>query len=400
MKNSKRYTIRIFVLTFVLLLVSTAAHFMFIAKSSMTIKRFGPEDADMVLTVSNPEGKIWDDMYRYPGMPCGAEYSFVVDNNDDKKLTEWSVRIDFDSPFEIDSSWNGNYLIEGNSLVFTPDQEMSLVEFDDECYFGAVLYSRRVLNVNSYSIMGRMPLDPKSMPMTYVLAFLYLLWFVVLGSHFMSKSRIAKMQKQRNHDIEILNQSIRTFTSFIDAKDRYTRNHSIRVAIYAKEIGRRMGLDEEDLQNLYYGTLLHDVGKIGIPDEILQNEGRLSKEEFDIIKTHPAKGVEMLEHFTAIPNISDCAHYHHERYDGKGYPEGYTREQIPLFARIASVADSFDVMSLDRKYQKALSRGEIIKELKENSGTQFDPKIVPIMISMLNDGFTDKVREEYGPTED
>lgn len=400
MKNKENNSTRILILIFILLLAMTAAYAMYIGKSAMTVKRFSPEDSDMVLVVSNPEGKIWEDMYRFPGMPCGAEYSFVVNNNDDRKLTDWSVRIDFDAPFEIDSSWNGEYLIEGNSLVFSPDQEMSLVSFDDDCYFGAVLYSRHLLNVNSYSIMGKMPLDPKTMPMTYILFVLYLFWLIYVGSSIMSKQKIAKMQQQREHDIEILDQSIRTFTSFIDAKDSYTRNHSIRVAIYAKEIGRRIGLDEEELQKLYYGTLLHDVGKIGIPDEILGNEGRLSPEEYDIIKTHPMKGVEMLEHFTAIPHISDCAHYHHERYDGKGYPEGFTREQIPLFGRIAAIADSFDVMSLDRKYQKAMSHDEIIEELNANAGTQFDPKLVPVIIGMLNDGFTDKIREEYGPTDD
>ena len=109
------------------------------------------------------------------------------------------------------------------------------------------------------------------------------------------------------------------------------------------------------------------------------------------------KGVEMLKHFTAIPDISDCAHYHHERYDGKGYPEGIKGEQIPLFARIATVADAFDVMSLDRMYQKAMGYEEIIAEFKKNSGTQFDPKLVPFIIEMMNDGFADKVRAEYGP---
>ncbi len=400
MKTKENNATRILILLFVLLLALTAAYAMYIRKSAMMVRRFGPGDAEMSLEVSNPEGKVWEDMYRFPGMPCGAEYSVVVNNNDDRKLTDWSVRIDFDAPFEIDSSWNGEYLIEGNSLVFSPDQEMSLVQVDDDCYFGAVLYSRHLLNVNSYSIMGKMPLDPKTMPATYILFVLYLFWFIYVGSSILSKQKIANMQKQREHDIEILDQSIRTFTSFIDAKDSYTRNHSIRVAIYAKEIGRRIGLEEDDLQNLYYGTLLHDVGKIGIPDEILGNEGRLSPEEYEIIKTHPMKGVEMLEHFTAIPNISDCAHYHHERYDGKGYPEGFTREQIPLFGRIAAIADSFDVMSLDRKYQKAMSREKIIEELNANAGTQFDPKLVPVIIGMLNDGFTDKIREEYGPTDD
>ena len=399
MKNKANNSIRILLLVLLLLLAVTAAYILYVVKSSTEVRRFGPEDVDIALVVTNPEGKIWEDIYRYPGMPCGAEYSFVVDNNDNKRLTEWSVRIDFDAPFEIDSSWNGDFLIEGDSLVFTPDQEMGLVEFDDEGYFGAVLYSRHLLNVNSYTVIGKMPLNPSSMPVTYVLFVFYLLWFIAVGSYFMSNARIEKIQKQREHDLMILNQSIMTFTSFIDAKDSYTRNHSVRVAIYAKEIGRRMGLDEDELQNLYYGTLLHDVGKIGIPDEILTNEGQLSSEEFEIIKTHPLKGVEMLKNFTEIPNISDCAHYHHERYDGKGYPEGFSREQIPLFARIASVADSYDVMSLDRKYKKAMSHDEIEEELLANSGTQFDPKIVPFIIDMMNDGFTDKVRSEYGPSD-
>lgn len=397
MNKKDFYVIRLLILTLLLLIASTVAYFMYIGKSSQKIRRFSSNSGDMDLTVTNPEGKIWEDIYRHPGLPCGAEYSFVINNYENHKLTEWSAVIEFDAPFEIDSSWNGDYTIDGNTLYFTPDQEMSLVEVDDESYFGAVIYSRYLLNIRGYRIEGKMPLDPASMPATYVLIALYLFWFIYLGAHLLSHARIENMQKQRNHDIEILNQSIRTFTSFVDAKDSYTRNHSVRVAIYAKEIGRRIGLEEDDLQNLYYGTLLHDVGKIGIPDNILRNEGRLNEEEFEVIKTHPVKGVEMLKNFTAIPNISDCAHYHHERFDGNGYPEGLKGEQIPLFARIASVADSFDVMSLDRKYKKSLKHDEIVAEFRNNSGTQFDPALVPVIIDMLNDGFTDDVRAKYGP---
>ncbi|MCR5200734.1 MAG: HD domain-containing protein [Saccharofermentans sp.] len=398
MKNKDYNINRILLLTLVLLIAMTFAYFMYIVKSSQKVRIFDADSEKVVMTVFNPEGKIWEDVYRYPGLPCGAEYTFVVNNYESSKLTDWSVWIEFDGPFEIDSSWNGDYTVDGNCLYFTPDQEMSLVKVDDESHFGAVLYSHGgVLTVADYRIEGRMPLDPKSMPLTYVIFIMYLLWFIYLGSHIMSHNKIEKLQKQRDHDLEILNQSITTFTYFIDAKDRYTRNHSVRVAMYAKEIGRRLGLEEEDLQNLYYGTLLHDVGKIGIPDNILRNDGSLNQDEYEIIKTHPLKGAEMLKHFTSIPNISDCAHYHHERYDGTGYPEGLKGEKIPLFARIATVADAFDVMSLDRMYQKALDYDSIIAEFKKNSGSQFDPQLVPIIIEMMNDGFTNKVREEYGP---
>jgi putative nucleotidyltransferase with HDIG domain len=397
MKNKDYNINRILLLTLVLLIAMTFAYIMYIGKSSQKVRIFDADSEEVVMTVFNPEGKIWEDIYRYPGLPCGAEYTFVVNNYESSKLTDWSVWIEFDGPFEIDSSWNGDYTVDGNCLYFTPDQEMSLVKVDDESHFGAVLYSHGVLTVADYRIEGRMPLDPKSMPLTYVIFIMYLLWFIYLGSHIMSHNKIEKLQKQRDHDLEILNQSITTFTYFIDAKDRYTRNHSVRVAMYAKEIGRRLGLEEEDLQNLYYGTLLHDVGKIGIPDNILRNDGSLNQDEYEIIKTHPLKGAEMLKHFTSIPNISDCAHYHHERYDGTGYPEGLKGEKIPLFARIATVADAFDVMSLDRMYQKALDYDSIIAEFKKNSGSQFDPQLVPIIIEMMNDGFTNKVREEYGP---
>ena len=396
MKNHNK-TVIILLSTLLALLVLTVGYWVFIDKASKVEKTFDMNSEEFSLDVVNPEGKIWEDIYRYPGNPCGAEYSFTLNNQEDRKLVDWTITLEFDNTYEIDSSWNGQYEVDGNMMTFTPEGEVQTVNPHDYRYFGAVLYSRTVLNVRSYTITGKMPLDPGDMAFTYILFIMYLVWFIFFGAYFLSRSKIDKIQKQRKHDIAILDQSIRTFTSFIDAKDRYTRNHSIRVAIYSKEIGRRLGLDEDELQDLYYASLLHDVGKIGIPDEILGNEGILSPEEFEVIKTHPRKGVEMLKNFTAIPNISDCAHYHHERFDGKGYPEGIKGEDIPLYARITNIADSFDVMSMDRSYQKALTQDKIVEEFKKNAGTQFDPKLVPIIIEMLNDGFTEQVREEFGP---
>ncbi|MCR5592515.1 MAG: HD domain-containing protein [Saccharofermentans sp.] len=400
MKTSGNKTVRIIVISLILLLIITGAYVVYLKRSSDRVRVYDMDSDEISVEVFNPEGKVWDDMYRYPGHPCGAEYSVNIDNNSKIRMSDWTISIEFDGPFEIDSSWNGVFEADGNTLKFTPEGELVVIEPEGGRYFGAVLYSRYLLNVVSYTVTGKMTPDPFMMPLTYLIAFMYALWLVYLGSHVLSYAKIESLLKQRAHDIEIIDQSIRTFTSFVDAKDSYTRNHSLRVAIYAKEIGRRIGLDDNELQDLYYGTLLHDVGKIGIPDEILRNKGRLNEMEYEIIKTHPSKGKDMLKDFTAIPKISDAAYYHHERYDGNGYPEGLKGEKIPLYARIASIADAYDAMSSNRRYRKSLSREKTISEFKENSGTQFDPELVPVIISMIEDGFTDRIQEEYGQDAD
>jgi putative nucleotidyltransferase with HDIG domain len=192
---------------------------------------------------------------------------------------------------------------------------------------------------------------------------------------------------ERQQELQaILVQSLQVFARVIDAKDPYTNGHSIRVAQYARELSRRMGLPEEEQERIYYIALLHDIGKIGIPDSILNKQGPLNAEERAVIQTHPAVGGQVLKNFTALPDIDDGARFHHERYDGKGYCDGLAGEDIPLVARIIGVADSYDAMSSDRCYRPALSREKIVEELTTCSGTQFDPEIVPYMLAMIEDG--------------
>lgn len=192
--------------------------------------------------------------------------------------------------------------------------------------------------------------------------------------------RIRRRQQEYRH---ITEQSLLTFAGAIDAKDRYTKDHSVRVAHYARELARRMGMSEEEQENIYYIALLHDVGKIGIPDQVLNKPGRLTDEEFHLIQTHPSIGGDILKNFTALEGIAEGARYHHERYDGKGYCEGKVGEDIPLTARIIAVADAYDAMSSDRCYRKGLPREVIEDELKKGSGAQFDPRIVPHMLAII-----------------
>ena len=196
---------------------------------------------------------------------------------------------------------------------------------------------------------------------------------------------VRRMQERQKELQSLLVQSLQSFAKVIDAKDPYTKGHSFRVAYYARELAKRMHMSADEQERIYYIALLHDIGKIGIPDHILNKEGPLTKEEKDIVKTHPQIGGHVLEGFSSLEGIADGARYHHERYDGNGYCEGRKGTDIPLVARIICVADSYDTMSSNRCYRPALPKDKIIKELKENSGTQFDPEIVPFMLAMIEE---------------
>ena len=198
--------------------------------------------------------------------------------------------------------------------------------------------------------------------------------------------RISYLNRKQRFYRDMVDQSLRTFAGTIDAKDRYTEGHSQRVAIYSKELARRMGMNAAMQEHIYYVARLHDIGKIGIPDSVLNKPGRLTDEEYGIIKRHPLIGADILKNYTAIKDVTDGARYHHERYDGKGYCEGLAGGNIPLIARIIAVADTYDAMSSKRCYRESLSSEVIIDELERVSGSQLDPAIVPHMIDMINEG--------------
>ena len=180
---------------------------------------------------------------------------------------------------------------------------------------------------------------------------------------------------------------VMSIASIIDARDGYAGGHSKRVASCALALGRRLGMTDEELFDLGYVGLLHDIGKIGVPDAILNKPGKLTEEEFEIIRRHPRIGADILDGLYFIPNVKEGALCHHERYDGKGYPNGLSGEDIPYFARIIAVADAYDAMSTNRVYHKKMTRKEIIGEFERGKGTQFDPNLAGTFIDMLEKGF-------------
>lgn len=173
----------------------------------------------------------------------------------------------------------------------------------------------------------------------------------------------------------------------VDAKDTYTAGHSTRVAYYAKLIGEKLGLSEEDLETLYEGALFHDIGKIGIPDAVLKKDGPLSNDEYDDIKTHPSIGAHILMPAKIFDNLIPIVKYHHERFDGKGYPEKLVGEKIPYMARIVSVADAFDAMTSDRSYRPRFTLFNALSEIKNGEGTQFDPDIADTFLVIMKENF-------------
>ena len=179
--------------------------------------------------------------------------------------------------------------------------------------------------------------------------------------------------------------AVRTLANSIDAKDTYTRGHSERVAKYSLEIGKKMNLSKEDLKNLYIGALLHDIGKIGISEAIINKKDKLTNEEYQEIKTHPSRGALIIEPAEFLREKAPCIKYHHERYDGKGYPEGLKGEEIPLMARIICCADSFDAMTSRRAYRDTMPLDYAKNEIKRCSETQFDPVIVKAFLEVIED---------------
>ncbi|MCR5748066.1 MAG: HD-GYP domain-containing protein, partial [Lachnospiraceae bacterium] len=194
-----------------------------------------------------------------------------------------------------------------------------------------------------------------------------------------------EVEKKTKENERLFMQVVSSLASAIDAKDTYTNGHSSRVAEYSKEIARRAGYEEKQQEDIYMMGLLHDVGKIGVPDAVINKPGRLNDEEYEIIKKHPVLGSVILGKIKEMPALKMGARWHHERYDGKGYPDGLSGEDIPEAARIIAVADSYDAMTSYRSYRDPMSQEAVSEEIKKGMGTQFDPKYANIMLTMINE---------------
>ena len=222
-----------------------------------------------------------------------------------------------------------------------------------------------------------------------ILAIAWITWFFV-RNHLQKRFEIQKRQLDFvREQVRMGNETILAIAKTVDAKDENTSQHSMRVSEYSVLLAREMGFSKEECENLRKAALLHDIGKIGIPDKILNKPSRLDDDEYAIMKSHVTRGAEILKDFTMIDHVQEGALYHHEKYDGTGYPQGLKGEAIPLYGRIIGVADAFDAMTANRVYRKQLDFDYVVEELKRCRGTQFDPKIADIMLNLIEDGKID-----------
>ena len=192
------------------------------------------------------------------------------------------------------------------------------------------------------------------------------------------------MEKSRKSMQKLFEQTASSLVNAIDAKDTYTHGHSSRVAEYSLRLAEIKGMSTKECEEVYYTALLHDVGKIGVPSSIINKPGKLTKEEYDIIKQHPILGSQILETIKEHPFLTIGAHYHHERYDGKGYPEGLKGEEIPENARIIAVADAYDAMTSIRSYRDPIPQDKVREEIVKGIGTQFDPEYARLMLHLID----------------
>ena len=225
---------------------------------------------------------------------------------------------------------------------------------------------------------------------------LFLLFLLLIGILFRSSKTLVKQNKdlsQQKAELEIsygkLNDAyigtVRALSTAIDARDAYTAGHSSRVTRISLLIGKAVNLSEQDMKTLEYASLLHDIGKIGIPDQILNKKGKLTDEEYGYIKKHPEIGITILSKVDFLSKSLPIIKHHHERYVGAGYPDGLAGEAIPIGARILAIADTYDAMTTDRPYRKAFDHESAIREIIANKGIQFDENLVDAFLSIENE---------------
>jgi hypothetical protein len=318
----------------------------------------------------------------------GAQYDTTVRNNTDYDIIKWKITIDVPEKQNIivDSYWNGDYKFEDGKIIFTAGEKVDPIPPGQDVSFGAVIISDGLMKLDKYEFTGC-----KDKPITHYFTFwaimvLFIVWSTSVVAYILYRIREAGYERNERIKDNIISQAMNAIANLVDAKDPYTKGHSTRVSYYTQKIAEKMGLHETEVKNLGYIALMHDCGKIGIPDNILTKPARLTDEEFKIMQGHTTYGGKALEEFTSMDGIVEGALYHHERYDGKGYPKKLKGENIPLYARIIGVADALDAMNSDRCYRPHLKPEVIKQELKKNSGSQFDPDIVECALELIEDG--------------
>ena len=305
-------------------------------------------------------------------MEGDSEFEIVLDRK--YSVIAHSDRSQLGKNYMSDSGTFGNALV--NKLRVSSDEGYFSLDYNGSDY---IVYTVPVSNewvcLSVYNATSAF----SQLRITLLFTIIVSLLFVATLLLIMIRSNIKQGQFTRISNV------VEALAAAIDAKDAYTNGHSGRVAVYAKEISRRCGYSKKHQDEIYIMGLLHDVGKIGISDTVINKPGKLDMQEFDRIKAHTIIGSQMLSKTTEMPRMAIGARCHHERYDGTGYPDGLAGTEIPEEARIISVADAYDTMTSARSYRSALPQQTVRAEIENGRGTQFDPNFANIMLKMIDE---------------
>lgn len=391
------------------------------------IKRGGISDSWEKVNVEMIEG---DTVYN--ASLVGSIYDAVVINHESTQISDWKLHIVVEQECYLNNAWCGQvqitqhrdnsiktqtidlrsyieanialehttdagdvliHLLPGDEILYMPDVSthentiVSPLEGDhNSVTVGFIFYTEKgepEVSVDNYKLTCQLESDPTKDTLFLISLGLMAVWITVGITVAVMNRRFKQEQLIHENDRKAIDELMGLCISVVDAKDSYTTGHSIRVATYSRMIAEELGMETEQCTNIYNVAKLHDIGKVGIPDAVLFKPGRLNDEEFAVIKSHTTRGYEILHRLNLIQNAAIGARSHHERYDGTGYPDGLSGEQIPYIARIICVADAFDAMNSDRVYRKKLTHEQIMAELKNGKGTQFDPAITDAFLRIL-----------------
>ena len=402
MKRKKRIGLFYLILSFIGVIVLTVAFFsyVFIKNARKTTYKGTVNEDYKKFSVILKISKSWVNDENTANQNYGQQFDFTINDESKYDLRNWSLTIDFDDDdfllLDIDSYWNVEPVRDGKKVIVTPVKNLTIASIKptETNAFGFIFIVKNEMAEENFSnfnftLTGTPHRIVTSYPMFWIDLVLFFAVIAAFISYLVYRIREKHFEAFKEHTYSIISESMNTFASLIDFKDPYTKDHSARVSYYSVKIAKQLGLDEDFVRNIAYIALMHDCGKLLIDDDILSKPSKLTDGEFNIMKTHTTNGGRALENFTSIEGIKDGAMYHHERWDGMGYPKGLRGEEIPLCARIISVADALDAMSSDRCYRKRLPREKILKELEECAGGQFDPTIARLTINMINNGIID-----------
>ena len=419
------------------ILIAFTVHVFQINRYNNTKRTISGESASAEVTADiHPRGLItdsWEKNDAFEDKVINAKiYEGTVVNSSQTLLTRWDMRINIKESCYLNNAWNGtvevhqmhgekeavqlldlrNYdvneitvdyylagqdllipLENGDYIIYYPDDSKSSFEmplkssreYAGEANIGIIFYSLTGdVELSDYEVSYYLKKSYFEGMTGKFFMFIIPFWTLFTILCYIIATIVLRFEGRIYLQSKLIDEIFELCATVADSKDYYHKEHSIRVARYSKMLAEHMGMDKSDCDTVYYATLLRNVGNCVVPERILGKSGELAEDEYKIVQTHTVKGSQLLEKVESLPYVMEAARYHHERYDGTGYPSGLKGDEIPLIARIIAVADAYDEMNHDRDYRKKLEKDKIRQEFIDNKGLQFDPIVVDEFLEIMD----------------